>query len=205
MTVLGAGLLWFGWLGFNAGSALAANGLAANALVTTHLSAGCAILGWLAVERLHTGHFTVLGAASGAVAGLVVITPAAGFVEPWAAVIMGLLGGAVCYGGIFLKSVFHYDDALDVVGIHGIGGVLGALLTGVFASASVNGVDGLLYGNVHQFFVQAVSVIATTGFCFPVSFLLLKLTDRLVGLRVPLEKEVTGLDISEHSESGYQF
>ena len=205
MTVLGAGLLWFGWFGFNAGSALAANGLAANALVTTHLSAGCAILGWLAVERWHTGHFTVLGAASGAVAGLVVITPAAGFVEPWAAVIMGLLGGAVCYGGIFLKNLFHYDDALDVVGIHGVGGVLGALLTGVFACASVNGVDGLFYGNAHQLWVQFVSVVATVGFCFPVSFLLLKLTDRLVGLRVPLDKEVTGLDISEHSESGYQI
>ncbi len=205
MTVLGAGLLWFGWFGFNAGSALAANGLAANALVTTHLSAGCAILGWLAVERWHTGHFTVLGAASGAVAGLVVITPAAGFVEPWAAVVMGLLGGAVCYGGIFLKRVFNYDDALDVVGIHGVGGVLGALLTGVFACAAVNGVDGLLYGNPHQLWVQFVSVIATLGYCFPVSLLLLKLTDRLVGLRVPLEKEVTGLDISEHSESGYQI
>lgn len=205
MTVLGAGLLWFGWFGFNAGSALAANGLAANALVTTHLSAGCAILGWLAVERWHTGHFTVLGAASGAVAGLVVITPAAGFVEPWAAVVMGLLGGAVCYGGIFLKSLFNYDDALDVVGIHGVGGVLGALLTGVFASASVNGVDGLLYGNPHQLWVQFVSVIATIGFCFPVSYVLLKITDALVGLRVPLEKEVTGLDISEHSESGYQI
>lgn len=205
MTVLGAGLLWFGWFGFNAGSALAANGLAANALVTTHLSAGCAILGWLAVERWHTGHFTVLGAASGAVAGLVVITPAAGFVEPWAAVVMGLLGGAVCYGGIFLKSLFNYDDALDVVGIHGVGGVLGALLTGVFASASVNGVDGLLYGNPHQLWVQFVSVIATIGFCFPVSYVLLKITDAFVGLRVPLEKEVTGLDISEHSESGYQI
>ena len=205
MTVLGAGLLWFGWFGFNAGSALAANGLAANALVTTHLSAGCAILGWLAVERWHTGHFTVLGAASGAVAGLVVITPAAGFVEPWAAVVMGLLGGAVCYGGIFLKSLFNYDDALDVVGIHGVGGVLGALLTGVFASASVNGVDGLLYGNPHQLWVQFVSVIATIGFCFPASYVLLKITDALVGLRVPLEKEVTGLDISEHSESGYQI
>ncbi|WP_367119409.1 ammonium transporter, partial [uncultured Mailhella sp.] len=205
MTVLGAGLLWFGWFGFNAGSALAANGLAANALVTTHLSAGCAILGWLAVERWHTGHFTVLGAASGAVAGLVVITPAAGFVEPWAAIVMGLLGGAVCYGGIFLKRLFNYDDALDVVGIHGVGGVLGALLTGVFACAEVNGVDGLLYGNPHQLWVQFVSVVATVGFCFPVSFALLKLTDKLVGLRVPLEKEVTGLDISEHSESGYQI
>lgn len=205
MTVLGAGLLWFGWFGFNAGSALAANGLAANALVTTHLSAGCAILGWLAVERWHTGHFTVLGAASGAVAGLVVITPAAGFVEPWAAMVMGLLGGAVCYGGIFLKRVFNYDDALDVVGIHGIGGVFGALLTGVFACASVNGVDGLIYGNPYQLWVQFVSVIATVGFCFPVSFVLLKITDMIVGLRVPLEKEVTGLDISEHSESGYQI
>ena len=205
MTLFGGGLLWFGWFGFNAGSALAANGLAANALVTTHLSAGCAILGWLAVERWHTGHFTVLGAASGAVAGLVAITPGAGFVEPWAAIIIGLLGGAVCYGGIFLKRLFNYDDALDVVGIHGVGGVLGALLTGVFACAEVNGVDGLLYGNPYQLWVQFVSVIATVGFCFPVSYVLLKLTDMLVGLRVPLDKEVTGLDISEHSESGYQI
>ena len=205
MTVLGAGLLWFGWFGFNAGSALAANGLAANALVTTHLAAGCAILGWLAAEHWHTGHFTVLGGASGAVAGLVVITPAAGFVEPWAAIVMGLLGGGVCYGGIFLKNIFHYDDALDVVGIHGLGGVFGALMTGVFASSAVNGVDGLLYGNPYQLWIQFVSVVATLGFCIPVSFVLLKLTDALVGLRVPLEQEVTGLDISEHSESGYQL
>lgn len=205
MTVLGAGLLWFGWFGFNAGSALAANGLAANALVTTHLAAGCGILGWLVAERWHTGHFTVLGAASGAVAGLVVITPAAGFVEPWAAIVMGLLGGAICYGGIFLKRIFHYDDALDVVGIHGVGGICGALMTGIFASAAVNGVDGLLYGNPHQLWIQFVSVVATLGFCIPASLILLKITDLLVGLRVPLEKEVTGLDISEHSESGYQF
>lgn len=147
----------------------------------------------------------MLGAASGAVAGLVAITPGAGFVEPWAAIIIGLLGGAVCYGGIFLKRLFNYDDALDVVGIHGVGGVLGALLTGVFACAEVNGVDGLLYGNPYQLWVQFVSVIATVGFCFPVSYVLLKLTDMLVGLRVPLDKEVTGLDISEHSESGYQI
>ncbi len=202
MTLLGAGILWFGWFGFNAGSALAADGLAANAFVTTHLAAAAATLGWLLVERIHSGKPTTLGAASGAVAGLVAITPAAGFVTPMAAIIIGAVGGVACYGGVLLKSLLGYDDSLDVVGIHGIGGTWGALATGVFASI---GAEGLFYGNPAQLWIQFESVVATWVYCFVVSWVLLKLVDGFMGLRVSEEDEVRGLDVSEHSETGYQY
>lgn len=202
MTLLGASILWFGWFGFNAGSALAADGLAANAFVTTHFGAAAAMLGWLLVEKFHSGKPTTLGAASGAVAGLVAITPAAGFVTPMASILIGFIGGMICYAGVLLKSVLGYDDSLDVVGIHGIGGTWGALATGLFASI---GAKGLIYGHPAQFVIQLVSVVATWGYCFVVSWILLKIVDRYIGLRVNEEEEVNGLDVSEHSETGYQY
>jgi Amt family ammonium transporter len=207
MTVLGAGILWFGWFGFNAGSALASNGLAANAFVTTHIAAAAAMLGWLVVEKLKTGHATTLGAASGAVAGLVAITPAAGFVTPMASIIIGLGGGVLCYGGVLLKGKLGYDDALDVVGVHGVGGSWGALATGLFCTKAINdaGADGLFYGNAGQAWTQILSILGTWAFCFIASYVLFKVVDALFGLRVDVEDEVRGLDISQHSETGYQL
>ena len=205
-TVLGTALLWFGWFGFNEGSALAADGLAANAFVTTHMAAAAAVIGWLLVEWKHHGKPTTLGAMSGAVAGLVAITPAAGFVGVKSAIFIGFLAGMICYGGVMLKARFGYDDSLDVVGIHGVGGIWGALATGIFASTAINsgGADGLLFGNPMQPWIQFVSVVATVAFSFIVSWGLLKLVDGLVGLRVSPEEEEIGLDVSQHSESGYQ-
>ena len=201
MTVLGAGILWFGWFGFNAGSALAANEVAANAFVTTHMATAAASLVWIFVEWLHGGKPTTLGAASGAVAGLVAITPGAGFVTPAASLIIGALAGAVCFGGILLKNKFKYDDALDVVGVHGVGGTLGALLTGVFASVNA---EGLLAGNPKQLWIQLVSVLATWAFCGAMTAVLFKAVDATIGMRASDEDEVKGLDISQHSETGYQ-
>ena len=207
LTILGAGILWFGWFGFNAGSALAANGLAASAFVTTHLAAAAAAVSWIMVEWLHRGKPTTLGMASGAVAGLVAITPAAGFVEPMPAILMGLVAGALCYGGVLLKGVLKYDDSLDVVGIHGLGGTFGALATGLFATTAINdaGANGLFYGNPGQLWIQFVSVVATWGFCFVMSLILFKVVDLVVGVRVSVEDETKGLDVSQHSEVGYQL
>ncbi|MFH1136680.1 MAG: ammonium transporter [Pseudomonadota bacterium] len=206
MTILGAGLLWFGWFGFNAGSALAANGLAASAFVATHLAAAAAAVSWTAAEWRHRGQPTTLGAASGAVAGLVAITPAAGFVGPMSSLIIGLAAGVICYGGIMLKGKFGYDDSLDVVGIHGVGGAFGALATGLFASESIGGVNGLFFGNPAQLGIQALSVAATIIFCFVMTLIILKVVGALTGgLRVSLEDEVKGLDLSLHSETGYQL
>jgi len=203
MTVLGAGILWFGWFGFNAGSALAANGAAVMAFVTTHIAAASAAVSWVIVEWLHSGKPTTLGAASGAVAGLVAITPAAGFVSPMAACVIGLVGGVVCFGGILLKNIFKYDDALDVVGIHGIGGSWGALATGIWASEAYGGVNGLLHGAPGQLWTQLVSVVATWLFCYVVSYILFKAIDLVMGLRVDAEAEQAGLDVSEHNETAY--
>ena len=207
LTILGAGLLWFGWFGFNAGSALAANGLAASAFVTTHLAAAAAAVSWIVVEWLHRGKPTTLGMASGAVAGLVAITPAAGFVEPMPAILMGLIAGALCYGGVLMKGVLKYDDSLDVVGIHGLGGTFGALATGLFATTAVNdaGANGLFYGNPGQLWIQFVSVVATWAFCFVMSLILFKVVDLMVGIRVSQDDENKGLDVSQHSEVGYQL
>jgi Amt family ammonium transporter len=207
MTITGAAILWFGWFGFNAGSALAADGLASNAFVTTHVAASAAALGWILMEALHRGKPTTLGAASGAVAGLVAITPAAGFVTPMAAIVIGGLGGMVCYGGVLLKAKFGYDDALDVVGVHGVGGTWGALATGLFATKAINpaGSDGLFYGNASQLMIQGASVLATWAFCFIGSYILFKLVDAVVGLRPSVEDEQKGLDLSQHSETGYQY
>jgi ammonium transporter, Amt family len=205
LTITGAGLLWFGWFGFNAGSALAANGLAVSAFVATHLGASAATLSWVIAEWWRTGKPTVLGAASGAVAGLVAITPASGYVGPVAAIVIGGVAGVVCYAAVRMKARFGYDDALDVVGVHGVGGIWGALATGVFASAAVNsaGADGLLNGNPRQLLVQAIAVAASVAFAFVGSLILLKITEATVGLRVDEEAESMGLDLSEHEENGY--
>ena len=207
MTVLGAAILWFGWFGFNAGSALGASGLAANAFVATHLAAAAATLSWVGVEWVHRGKPTTLGAASGAVAGLVAITPAAGFVGPMPAIIIGLAAGAICYGAVLLKWVLGYDDSLDAVGVHGAGGITGALATGIFASTAINpaGADGALFGNPGLFLTQLVAVGATAAFSFTVSYILLRLVDGVMGLRVKPDEETTGLDLSQHSESAYSI
>lgn len=204
LTLLGAGLLWFGWFGFNAGSALGANGLAAVAFVTTNTATAAAVIGWLVVEWLHRGKPTALGAASGAVAGLVAITPAAGFVAPWAAILIGLIAGGVCYGAVSLKFKLGYDDSLDAFGVHGVGGMVGALLTGVFATVVINPAgSGLLDGNVKQLGVQVLSVLVSLAFCGLMTFIILKVVNALVGLRVSAAEEVEGVDLSEHGESGY--
>lgn len=187
------------------GSALAANHLAVHAMVTTQMAAAAGVLGWLLVEWKHVGKPTSLGAASGALAGLVAITPAAGFVDIWASLVIGLVGGIVCYVGVLCKNRLGYDDALDVVGIHGVGGTWGALATGIFAVSSVNGVDGLLYGNPGQLWVQFVSVVGTWGFVYVASLIILRVVDTLVGLRVAPDPEIAGLDMNEHNERAYQI
>ncbi|MGM0428567.1 MAG: ammonium transporter, partial [Thermodesulfobacteriota bacterium] len=207
MTLLGAALLWFGWFGFNAGSALAADGLAASAFVATHLGSSGAALSWIIFEWIHRGKPTTLGVASGAVAGLVAITPASGFVGPMSAIIIGLVAGVLCYGGVLLKARLGYDDSLDVVGIHGVGGTWGALATGLFASTAINpgGADGLFFGNPHQLWIQLVSVAATMVFAFVMTVVILKGVDLMVGLRITEEEEEKGMDVVLHNETGYSF
>ncbi len=204
-SVIGAALLWVGWFGFNAGSALGANGLAATAFVTTQLAAAAAVLAWTAVEWIVRGKPTVLGAASGAVAGLVAITPAAGFVGPMSAIIIGIGGGVLCFFGVTLKPRLGYDDALDVVGVHGVGGTWGALATGLFASTAVNpdGANGLFFGNPEQLWIQFVGVAVTWVFSFVGTSIILLLVKAVMGLRVSSDKETEGLDISEHGEEAY--
>jgi Amt family ammonium transporter len=207
MVITGAAILWFGWFGFNAGSALASGSLASSAFVATHLGAAAAILGWIIPEWIRNKVPTTVGAATGAVAGLVAITPASGYVEPWAAIIIGFVAGAVCYMAVSLKPKLGYDDSLDVVGVHMVGGVIGALLTGVFATVTINefGADGLAYGNAAQLGRQAIAVGATLGYSFVVTLIICWFTDKTVGLRVPEEDELQGLDLSQHSEAGYTF
>ncbi len=204
-TVMGASLLWFGWFGFNAGSALAANGLAAHAFMTTNTATAAAALGWMFTEWSSRGKPTVLGAASGAVAGLVAITPAAGYVTPMAAIVIGAVAGIICYSACNLKSKLGYDDSLDVVGVHGVGGTWGALATGVFATKLVNeaGGDGLLYGNPKQLGIQLLAVVVTWVLGFVMTTVILKVLDGIMGLRVTDEEEAAGLDLSQHSETAY--
>jgi len=206
-TVVGAAMLWVGWFGFNAGSALTAGGLATSAFVVTNTAAAAATLGWMVAEWMLRGKPTVLGAASGAVAGLVAITPASGFVGPVPSILIGIGAGVFCFAACNLKARFGYDDSLDVVGVHGIGGTWGALATGLFASKAINdaGANGLFYGNPSQLGVQAVAVVATWIFAFVGSVVLLKVVDALVGLRVTEEEEFLGLDVSQHSETAYSF
>jgi Amt family ammonium transporter len=202
MTLLGAGLLWFGWFGFNAGSALTAGGGAALAFTTTQTAAAAGALGWMLVEWIKAGKPSALGAASGVVAGLVVITPAAGFVTPAWALVMGLLAGVVCYGGVMLKHKLGYDDSLDAFGVHGVGGAFGAVATGVFATV---GATGLIAGNAHQLLVQLIGVVAAGAYAVAVTAILLVVLRATMGLRVTDEEERMGLDQTAHSESGYNI
>jgi Amt family ammonium transporter len=205
MTVLGAGLLWFGWFGFNAGSALTSGALASLALVNTQIGAAAGAVAWGLIDSVRVGKVTMLGVASGVVAGLVGITPAAGFVGPMAAIAIGGLAGAACYGGVLLKSRFRYDDSLDAFGVHGVGGAVGALLTGVFASTAFNeaGKDGLLAGNPGVLVTQAIGVVAAAAYAAVVTFIILKVIDAVIGLRVSSDEEREGLDAALHGESGY--
>jgi Amt family ammonium transporter len=205
MTVLGASLLWFGWFGFNAGSAVASGALATSAFVVTNTATAAAALGWMAVEWVYRGKPTVLGAASGAVAGLVAITPASGFVGPISSLIIGVVAGALCFWAVILKGRLGYDDSLDAVGIHGIGGTWGALATGLFASKAINaaGNDGLFFGNPGQLWIQFVAVLATWVFAFVGTYVILKVVDATMGLRVSDEEEQLGLDLSQHEERAY--
>jgi Amt family ammonium transporter len=205
-TVLGAGVLWFGWFGFNAGSALAANGVAANALVVTNTAAAMAALTWVTLSWLRDGHPSVLGAAAGAVAGLVAITPAAGFVSPSSSIVIGFGAGVFCFLGIGLvKKVIKVDDALDVFAVHGIGGIWGALATGLFAENAVGGYDGLFFGSPEQLWNQFVAVAVVASFAAVMTFVILKAIEFTVGLRVSEKEELAGLDPTTHGEFGYQL
>ncbi|AQU06145.1 ammonia channel protein [Dehalococcoides mccartyi] len=204
MVMLGAALLWFGWFGFNGGSALTAGGLASNAFVTTNTAAASAALCWIFLSWRHRRP-SLLGAVTGAVAGLVAITPAAGFVTPMAAIAIGAVAALVCYGAMIFKIKRGFDDSLDVMAVHGVGGIWGALATGIFASLAVNsaGADGLLSGNVELFLKQALGVAVTGGFAFVGSFIIAKVVDKVVGLRVKEPEELIGLDIAQHAERAY--
>jgi len=205
LTLLGTGLLWFGWFGFNGGSALGANQTAVVAFVATHTAAATAALTWMLVEWLHRGTPTVLGVASGAVAGLATVTPGAGFVGPFSAALIGFAAGALSYVAITWKAKLGYDDSLDVVGIHGVGGTLGILATGLLASKAVNpaGADGLVFGNPSLFGLQALTALTVALFSFVVTYLILKLVDRVMGLRISSDEERMGLDLSQHNERAY--
>ena len=204
-TLLGTGLLWFGWFGFNAGSALGANGLAGSAFLATHAAAVTGALVWMGVEWAHRGKPTILGLASGAVAGLASVTPASGFIGPFAAITIGIFAGSLCYFAVVWKGRMGYDDSLDVVGIHGVGGILGILATGLFASKAINpaGADGLFFGNAGQLSIQAITVCAVALFSMIGTWMILKIVNATVGLRVSPEHESTGLDLSQHNERAY--
>ena len=205
-SVIGAGLLWVGWFGFNAGSALAADGLATSAFVATHLASAAAALAWLAMDWIVRDKPTVLGAASGAVAGLVAITPGSGFVGPGSAIIIGIIGGILCSMACSLKPKLGYDDSLDVVGVHGVGGTWGAIATGLFASKAINsaGNDGLFFGNPGQLWIQIVSVVATWALAVIGTYILLSIVKAVMGLRVEIDEERMGLDLSQHNERAYE-
>lgn len=208
LAVLGAGLLWFGWFGFNAGSALAANGLAASAFVVTHIATAAAALVYPILEWITQKKPTMLGTITGAVAGLVAITPAAGFVDPLSSIAIGGVASIVCFVMIvYVKPFFGYDDTLDAFGVHGMGGIWGALATGLFASKAVNaaGNDGLFFGNAHQFVTQAIAVGATVLYAFVVTFIVLKVLDLVMGIRVTDKEEELGLDLALHNETAYKL
>ncbi|HXQ21540.1 MAG TPA: ammonium transporter [Candidatus Acidoferrales bacterium] len=204
-SVIGAAMLWVGWFGFNAGSALTSGALATSAFVATNTATGAATLSWMYAEWVMRGKPTVLGAASGAVAGLVAITPASGFVGPMSSIIIGGIAGVVCFSACNLKVRLGYDDALDVVGVHCVGGTTGAILTGLFASKAVNpgGADGLFFGNPAQLGIQLIAVAVSLVYCFVGAFILLKVVDALIGLRVSEQDELAGLDLSQHGETAY--
>ncbi|MBF0565166.1 MAG: ammonium transporter [Nitrospirae bacterium] len=205
LTVIGTGILWFGWFGFNAGSALSSGTLSTMAFVTSHVSAVAAIFTWVIIEWLHRGKPTMFGAATASIAGLATITPAAGFVSPMPALFIGLTAGAVCYLALNLKPKLGYDDSLDAFGVHGIGGALGSIMVGVFASVAINpgGANGLILGNPALLFKQAGAVATVAIYSFAITFVLLKTADLVAGARVSPEHEQEGLDVTQHGESGY--
>ena len=208
LVLLGAGLLWFGWFGFNAGSALGANAIAGLAFINTQVATAGALLGWVLTEKFRDGHPTSLGAASGAVAGLVAITPACAFVAPWAAVVIGFLAGVICALAVGLKYKFGFDDALDVVGVHLVGGIVGSLAIGFFGSSKVNslGLDGLFYGGGATLLgKQALGVGLVMGYSFVMTLIIGFLIDKTIGFRVKTENELAGVDLSEHAESAYEM
>ncbi|MBA4349287.1 MAG: ammonia channel protein [Thermodesulfovibrio sp.] len=207
MTVLGAGLLWFGWFGFNAGSALSSGALSAMAFVVTHTSAVAATVAWVVIEWIHRGKPTMLGAATGSIAGLATITPASGFVGPMPAVVIGLVAGGICYLALNMKTRFGYDDSLDAFGVHGVGGAVGILCTGLFAQKLINpsGADGLFFGSYKLLIAQIIAIGIISVYSFVVTAIILKVLDMSVGLRVDEESEVSGLDITQHGESGYSL
>ena len=204
MTVLGAGLLWFGWFGFNAGSALTAGGLAANALVVTNTAAGAATISWVLASYFHRGKVSVVGAACGAVAGLVAITPASGFVTAGGAVLIGLAVGGLCYSATLLRERLRIDDALDVFAVHGVGGTFGAIATGVFATTAINAFPGWVDGNPGQVATQAIAVGAVLLYAGVATFVIIKVVEFVLGLRVPADEEEVGLDLAVHGEVAYQ-
>jgi ammonium transporter, Amt family len=207
MTLMGAAILWFGWFGFNGGSAVASGALATSAFVVTHIAAASAAISWIMIEWARRGKPTILGAASGCVAGLVAITPASGFVGPMSALLIGLGAGLLCYYGVNVKNRFGFDDSLDAVGVHGIGGTFGAIATGLFASKAINpaGADGLFFGNASLLGIQLISVAAAIVFAFGMTWIILKVLEKTMGLRVTNDQELEGLDLSQHGESGYIF
>ena len=205
-SVLGAGLLWFGWMGFNGGSALAANGLAASAILVSNIAAATALITWVILDTIKVGKPTMLGAITGGVAGLVAITPGAGFVDVPAAIIIGFITAFVSYFAIYyLKSKLGYDDALDVFGVHGLSGVWGAIATGIFASPMINEASGLIFGNPGQLSIQIISVIVTAVYAFAISIILAKVLEKTIGIRVDEKAEIEGLDANLHEESGYRL
>lgn len=203
MTVLGAGLLWFGWFGFNAGSALSSGELSTMAFVTTHTAAVAATVTWMLIEWVHRGKATMFGVATGAIAGLATITPAAGFVGPMSALIIGIAAGSICYLALNAKGRFGYDDSLDAFGVHGVGGTIGTIGAGLFASAAINGVNGLFFGNSRQLLVQLMAIAVVAVYSFVLSLVILKAIDAVIGVRVDKEGEIEGLDINQHGEEGY--
>lgn len=203
-TVLGGALLWFGWFGFNAGSALAANGLAAQAFVATQVSTAVAALTWMLVEWWHNGSPTVLGAVTGAIGGLVAITPACGFVSPLSAIVIGAMAGGLCYLAVaVVKGKVGYDDSLDAFGVHGIGGIFGTIAVGIFAQEAYGGKTGVLFGNLQQFLVQGLLVLVAMAFAVAMTFILYKIVDAVIGMRVEKENELIGLDLTQQSEAAY--
>ena len=208
LVLLGSGLLWFGWFGFNAGSALAANGLAGLAFMNTQVATAGALIGWILVEKIRNGHATSLGAASGAVAGLVAITPACAFVAPWAAVVIGFIAGILCSLAVGIKYKFGFDDSLDVVGVHLVGGIWGSLAIGFFGTHVVNsvGIDGLFYGGGSALLgKQALGVGMVAGYSFIVTLILGFIIEKTIGFRIPRDAEIEGIDLSEHAETAYEM
>ncbi|MBI5232171.1 MAG: ammonium transporter [Coriobacteriales bacterium] len=205
MTLLGTGILWFGWFGFNAGSALAANDQAIAAFIATQVAAAAGMLTWLLAERFHTGRATTLGAATGAVAGLATVTPASGFVSPLGALVIGMCAGALCYWAVLLKDRLGYDDSLDVVGVHGAGGVFGTLAIAVLAVNGIGGVSGLIEGSTALIVPQLIGTAVVVTYSFGLTWVMLKAIEKVFGLRVAKDVEVQGLDVTEHAEVGYSL